>query len=160
MDRTLLPPRLRTWTKDGWHIYFDPYNFTWVRVNDSGRLLLEMFRKYMSIPDVAAVIAEKFNLPPNKAEEAIGKFVDGLVTAGFLHKNRYQERSRTQFPRLDFPQDVYLHLTNKCNLKCPYCYNKTDRETKIKLEKGGLVAPTMSTEEFRGLITKIVSYGA
>jgi radical SAM protein with 4Fe4S-binding SPASM domain len=44
-------------------------------------------------------------------------------------------------------------------LKCPYCYNKTDRETKIKLEKGGLVPPTMSTEEFKALLDKLILYG-
>ena len=159
MKRILLPPRCRTWSKDGWLLYFDPYNFIWVRVNESGRLLLEMFRRFMSQAQVAAAVSAQFNLPLEKAQEAITKFVTGLVNAGFLHENIYRERSRTEFPQLDFPQDVYVHLTNKCNLKCPYCYNKTDRETKIKLEKVGLVAPTMSTEEFKELLSKLVAYG-
>jgi radical SAM protein with 4Fe4S-binding SPASM domain len=159
MDRILLPPRCRTWTKDGWHIYFDPYNFAWVRVNDSGRLLLEMFRKYMTTAQIAGVVSERFGLPLERAQEAVARFAAGLVDSGFLHRNVYRERSRADFPLLDFPQDIYVHLTNKCNLKCPYCYNKTDRETKIKLEKGGLVPPTMSTEEFKALLDKLILYG-
>jgi radical SAM protein with 4Fe4S-binding SPASM domain len=159
MERVLLPPRCRTWSKDNWHIYFDPHNFAWVRVNDSGRLLLEMFRRHMREGEVAAAVAAKFMLPLEKAGAAVAKFTAGLIESGFLHRNLYQERPRAEFPTLDFPRDIYVHLTNKCNLKCPYCYNKTDRETKIKLEKVGLVAPTMSTEEFKTLLAKLVTYG-
>src|ERR1044072_2838037 len=142
MNRVVVPPRIRVWSKDGWYIYYDPYNFIWVRVNESGRLLLEMFRKYLTVPQIVERIIEQYGLPREKAEEAVAAFVDNVVGAGFLHHDEYCERDRTTFPRLDFPQDIYPHLPNNCNLKCPYCYNKTDRETKIKLEKVGMVAPT------------------
>jgi radical SAM protein with 4Fe4S-binding SPASM domain len=159
MDRVFLPPRCRTWTKDGWHIYFDPHNFVVVRVNDSGRLLLEMLRKYMLLSEIALTVSNKFGLPLERAQTAVQAFAQGLIRAGFLHQNAYSERSRSEFPEVGFPYDIYIHLTNKCNLQCPYCYNKTDRETKIKLEKGGLVAPTMSTDEFKHLITRLVENG-
>jgi radical SAM protein with 4Fe4S-binding SPASM domain len=159
MDRVLLPPRCRSWSKDGWHIYFDPYNFVVVRVNESGRLILEMLRRHMLLSEIAAAIAAKFTMPLERAEEAIEKFAQGLITAGFLHRNAYGERERAEFSDPGFPYDIYVHLTNKCNLQCPYCYNKTDRETKIKLEKRGLVAPTMSTDEFKELLGKLVKYG-
>jgi AdoMet-dependent heme synthase len=159
MNRVLLPPRCRTWSKDGWHIYFDPHNFVVARVNDSGRLILEMLRKHMLPTEVAAAVADKFRLQPSDAAVAVENFVGSLIKAGFLHLNAYREKPQAQFRPVNFPHDVYLHLTNKCNLQCPYCYNKTDRETKIKLEKGGLVAPTMSTDEFRHLITRLVENG-
>ncbi len=159
MNRVLLPPRCRTWSKDGWHIYFDPYNFIVVRVNDSGRLILDMLKRHMLLSDIAAAIASKFGMPLSNAQEAVERFAGSLIKAGFLHQNVYEERSRAEFNAVNFPYDIYVHLTNKCNLQCPYCYNKTDRETKIKLEKGGLVAPTMSTDEFKHLITRLVENG-
>ncbi len=159
MDRVLLPPRCRSWSKDGWHVYFDPYNFAVVRVNDSGRLILEMLRRHMRLSEVAAAVSKKFDMPFDQAEQAIRRFAEGLINAGFLHRNVYTERSRAEFPDVNFPYDIYVHLTNKCNLQCPYCYNKTDRETKIKLEKRGLVSPTMSTDEFKELLEKLVKYG-
>ncbi|HWC77787.1 MAG TPA: PqqD family protein, partial [Blastocatellia bacterium] len=129
MERVTLPPRLRVWNQKEWYIYFDPYNFAWVRVNESGRLLLDLFRKYMSIAQVSSYIANKFGMAPDQAEESVRSFVNGLVAVGFLHLNEYRERPRFEFPKLDFPHDIYMHMTNKCNLKCPYCYNKDDRET-------------------------------
>jgi radical SAM protein with 4Fe4S-binding SPASM domain len=159
MERVLVPPRIRVWTKDGWYIYFDPYNFVWVRVNESGRLLLELFRKYMTTSQVVDHVANKFSLPREKAEEGVKAFIDTVVNSGFLHLDEYRERDRYTFPQLDFPHDIYVHLTNNCNLKCPYCYNKTDRENKIQLEKVGLVAPTMSTDEFKYLISRLIECG-
>ena len=41
LDRVLLPPRLRVFSRDGWHVYFDPHNFLWTRVNDSGHYILD-----------------------------------------------------------------------------------------------------------------------
>lgn len=159
MERVVVPPRIRVWAKDGWYIYFDPYNFVWVRVNESGRLLLELFRKYMTRSQVADYVANKFSLPREKADEGVNTFIDSVVKSGFLHLDEYRERDRFNFPQLDFPHDIYVHLTNNCNLKCPYCYNKTDRETKIQLEKVGAVAPTMSTDEFKRLIARLIECG-
>jgi len=159
MDRVFLPPRCRSWSKDGWHIYFDPHNFAVVRVNDSGRLIMEMLRRHMRLKEIAWEVAKKFAVPIERAQQAIEKFTEGLINVGILHRNVYVERSRAEFPQVNFPYDIYVHLTNKCNLQCPYCYNKTDRETKIKLEKRGMVAPTMSTEEFKELLAKLVAYG-
>jgi len=159
MKRVVVPPRIRVWSKDDWHIYFDPYNFVWVRVNESGRLLMEMFRKYMTAPQVVEQIVARFGLPSEKAEAAVENFVESVVGSGFLHYDDYRERDRSIFPHLDFPHDIYLHMTNNCNLKCPYCYNKSDRETKIKLEKIGMVAPTLNTEEYKNLIARIIECG-
>jgi len=159
MERVVVPPRIRVFSQGEWYIYFDPYNWVWVRVNESGRLLLELFRKYMTVPEVVDNIKEKFGLAHDQAEAGVNSFVESVVSAGFLHHNDYKERDRSIFPRVDFPNDIYLHMTNNCNLKCPYCYNKTDRETKIQLEKIGMVAPTMNTEEYKGLIGRIIDCG-
>jgi radical SAM protein with 4Fe4S-binding SPASM domain len=159
MHCIIAPPRVRVWSKNGWHVYFDPYNFVWVKVNNDGRKVLDLFCRHWTLDQVVGRVAEDYKLSSEAATETVTNFTQSMVAAGFLHENEYRERSRALFPTLDFPNDIYLHLTNKCNLKCPYCYNKTDRETKIKLERRGLVPPTMSTSKYKELIAKIVAYG-
>ena len=83
MERVVVPPRIRIWAKDGWYIYFDPYNFVWVRVNESGRLLLELFRKYLTTSQVVDYVANKFNLPREKADEGVKTFVDSTSSPAF-----------------------------------------------------------------------------
>ncbi len=159
MRKIVLPPKFRTWSKGEWHIYFDPYNFIWVRVNDSGKFLMDLFAKHRTVNDIAEIVTAQFSLPREKALGAIDNFVDTIVKSGFMHYDRYEEKDRDVFPTIDFPHDIYVHLTNKCNLKCPYCYNKDDRENKIFLEKAGLVSPTLSTEEFKHLISRMIECG-
>ncbi|HLJ87237.1 MAG TPA: radical SAM protein [Candidatus Angelobacter sp.] len=121
---------------------------------------MEEFRRYRTISDVARTVAERFKLEPTKTLALIDGFVNKLVDEGFLHRRAYREREREAFPKLKFAGTLYLHMTNKCNLKCPYCYNKTDRETKIKLERLGMVDPILSTQEYKDLIGRAIECGA
>lgn len=159
-DRVIVPPRVRVWSRGEWHLYFDPYNFAWVRVNDSGRLLLELFCKHKTIGEAAEYISTQHKIAPEKAEALTRTFVDKLTASGFLHKGEYQERPRFVFPKFKFPLMVYLHMTNRCNLKCPYCYNKEDRHAKLKLEHKGQLYPELTTAEFKTLIGRILDCGA
>ncbi len=97
MERIVVPPRLRTWSEDGWHIYFDPYNFIWTRVNDSGKFLLEEFRKYRTIPDIIINVSERYKIPTERADEIIKKFVDNLIGEGFLHRDAYVSATAQNF---------------------------------------------------------------
>ncbi|MCC4602288.1 PqqD family peptide modification chaperone [Xanthomonas campestris] len=159
MDMVMLPPRIRTWDRDGWRLYFDPHNFKWVRVNDSGHFILGRLRLYRSIEDIIQEISERFELSMDSAHTAAHQFIENLSSIGFLHKNAYNEGERPSFGPRKFAHTVYMHLTNNCNLKCPYCYNKSDREYKIKMEKQGRIASILTTEESKALIFDLVENG-
>lgn len=159
MQPVVVPPRLRVFTQDEWFLYFDPHNFTWARLNETGRFLLERFRQHRTVEQVAAEVSEKFSLAVEEAESKIQGFVDGLVEEGFLHLGAYRERDREGRTKIEFAHDVYLHLTNNCNLKCPYCYNKSDRDYKVMMEKKGLFAPSLTTEEYKALIARVIECG-
>lgn len=159
MKKYVMPPKVRQWTEGSWNLYFDPHNFVWIKVNDSGKTLVDLLLKHYTPEQMIPVVTQKFEVSEEKARSGIEGFIDSIRTSGFLHVNKYKERDRAQFPTLDFPHDVFVHLTNKCNLKCPYCYNKDDRENKLYLEKVGLVEPTLSTEEFKQLIARMIDCG-
>ncbi len=160
MNRVLVPPRTRVFRQGEWFLYFDPYNFTWVRVNESGRFLIEQFRKYRTVEQVIGEVGETFDIAEQEARTAVDDFVQPLVESGFLHSERYRENERFEFAPREFAYAIYLHLTNDCNLKCPYCYNKSDREFKIELQKKGRFAPILTTDEYKALLDRIVSLGA
>lgn len=160
MDMVMLPPRMRMWKRDGWFLYFDPHNFKWVRVNESGHFILTRLQLYRSPEDIVDEIGERFDLPESSARTAVHQFIDNLAGVGFLHHNEYEEGERPSFGARSFAHTVYVHLTNNCNLKCPYCYNKTDREYKIKMEAQGRIAAILTTDESKALIAGLVNNGA
>ncbi len=157
MQRIVAPPRLRVWERGEWFLYFDPANFNWTRVNESGRYLLELFRSYWTVPQIASRVSEAFGLSSEQALDAVQTFADNLVALGFLHRDEYRLRERPDVPDRVFPGAAYLHMTNACNLKCPYCYNKDDRTYKMQVTEKD--SPPLTTEEYRNLITRLVEEG-
>jgi radical SAM protein with 4Fe4S-binding SPASM domain len=159
MNRVLLPPRIRVWNQGDWHLYFDPHNFCWARVNESGRFILEQLRRFRRLDQIADEVASSFGMQFHDALAAIQSFVDNLVEEGFLHRDEYHEREELAFEPRQFAYAVYLHLTNDCNLECPYCYNKSDREFKLALQKKGRFAPILNTQEYKDLISRLIELG-
>ena len=159
MDIVMLPPRIRVWADDNWYLYFDPHNFEWVRVNTSGHFIFSLLQQFRPIEGIAEEASGHFGLPVEKIKPAVTSFIDEMLRIGFLHKNQYEERNRLSFGKIDFAHTVYMHLTNDCNLKCPYCYNKSDREYKLLMEKQGKIASILNTEESKHLITRLVECG-
>lgn len=157
LQRVVTPPRMRVWDRGEWFLYFDPANFNWTRVNASGRFLMELLRKHWSVAQIAAKVAHDFNMTPEAAGTAVQGFVDNLVATGFLHVDEYRLRERRTPGDREFPSAAYLHMTNACNLKCPYCYNKDDRT--YKMARQDQFAPTLTTEEYKHLITRLIEEG-
>jgi radical SAM protein with 4Fe4S-binding SPASM domain len=158
-ERALLPPRTRKWRQGDWYLYFDPYNFVWARVNESGDFVLEQLSRYRTIAQVSEEVARRFEMSHEDACAAVAGFVRNLIDAGFLHEGEYEARPRIEFGKRSFAHAVYLHLTNECNLKCPYCYNKGDREIKLGLQKQGNFAPPLGTDEYKALIARLIELG-
>ena len=158
-DKAILSPRLRVWREGEWWLYFDSHNFVWVRVNASGRFLLEELRKYRTPEQVASEVADRFGVDPAKSRKLVRRFIEGLVEQGFLHWNRYRE-DRPQVPQQpDFAQIAYILMTDNCNLTCSYCFNKEERETNRSLRKQGSCAPVLTTEELKALVARLVELG-
>lgn len=159
-DRVLMGPRIRVWSKGDWRLYYDPYNFSWTNVNEAGHYVLNLIRQYYTTAEIAQQIARDFQMSLEDAATALQSFVDPLVESGFLHQSEYREKARMHFPKLSFPNVVYLHMTNRCNLKCPYCYNKEDRETKLRQARELEINPELTTDEYKTLIREIVEGGS
>jgi len=159
-QRILMAPRVRVWAKGDWRLYFDPYNFSWTNVNENGHYVLNLIRQHYSFHEVVNMIARDFSMSSDSATEALIGFVEPLVESGFLHWAEYREKRDLAFPKLAFPNVVYLHMTNRCNLKCPYCYNKEDRETKLRQARELEINPELTTEQYKRLIKEIVDGGS
>lgn len=155
----LLPPLYRTWSRGAWHLYFDPRNFAWVRVNETGRFILERLARHRTEEQIGEEAVDRFGVPSAQAARTVTHFVDDLVASGFLHRDRYVERQGPRFGTRKFAYAAYLHLTNDCNLRCTYCYNRSDRAFKVELQKKGRFAPILSTEEYVDVIGRLVELG-
>ena len=94
-------------------------------LNDAGLDVWEAFRLPAAPCEIIATLAAKHTLAPSQ-QAALCAFIQRLIKRGLLVRVSQLQRPRTRrtlpdaAPKLS---QVYLHLTNRCNLRCIYCYN-------------------------------------
>lgn len=83
------------------------------------------------------------------------KEVDSLKRAGVFYENRqdyedlyYSKRLLSRITKVDL-SIVYFHVTQRCNLRCTYCYNREN------LNKSDL----LSTDDIKSTLTNLKMYG-
>jgi radical SAM protein with 4Fe4S-binding SPASM domain len=121
-DRFVVVPR------NDWFIFFDPVHFSYTRVNEHGKAILESVGKESTVKEIASKVASKYGIDPADIESQVLAFLENMTSTRFLHEGPYRPEVGT--PDMDDvkPNMLYLHPTFKCNLKCIYCYNKEDRK--------------------------------
>ncbi len=126
-EKIILPPRYTTFTRQEWFLLFDPVNVVWIRVNPDGKKILDSLKTEGTIAGVCRAFAKEY--PTETMENiarAIAPYIRNLVDVGFLHVGEYQLKKR-DWSFNDVPDNIYLMMSAKCNIKCRYCYNLEDR---------------------------------
>lgn len=150
-DLILVPEKARHFSRDGWHLFYDPVNVNWVRLNNVGLSVLEAIKKHKYIEPIAAHLAEEYKeTPPAEIRKMAGHFIESLVDAGFLHLNHYK-KEEIKFVYRETPFEIYLNMTNHCNLKCVYCFNSPERQHWLEKEKETKL-PVLTLREFKKLV--------
>lgn len=132
----VLPPEHYIFERDSSYLALDPINFVWFVTDLNGKKTLEALGRSGNAEETAVEIGEFLGLDP--ASEIITNYVsayiDHLLKIGFIFEGEYK-REEWGPGVLEYPKILYLHLTSKCNLKCPYCYNQEHRHQMIQTGK-------------------------
>jgi radical SAM protein with 4Fe4S-binding SPASM domain len=129
-----LPPEYHSFERDEEVLIFDPRNFIWFKTDRVGKVVFDGLAKSGRPTDAADELAKLANVSPDDPAVVnyISDYVQQLVAIKFLHEGEYDQIDWAP-TLLDRPKLLYLHLTTKCNLRCPYCYNQEHRFQFIQL---------------------------
>ncbi|WP_157219119.1 radical SAM/SPASM domain-containing protein [Flavisphingomonas formosensis] len=121
------PTHLRVYRRGERFIAYNPTAPTWVHTNATGAVALKLMDGVRSFGEIAQLCGEN-GVPP----DSVMDFFDQSSTAGLFMQHppsRRWERIEWQSRRIGA---VYLHMTNKCNLECSYCYRGSSPRIAIK----------------------------
>ena len=99
------------------YILLHANSYRWVLVNETFRHIASLLDKGISADEVAASISAQFSIPLQSARRDVDYAVDTLTEQGFF----------SSLPQ-DVPlrgstlSDLFIHVTDRCNLSCPHCY--------------------------------------
>jgi len=150
--RYSMPDRYVVIPRDDWYIFFDPVHFSFMRVNEHGRTILESVKNETPAGEVVRAVAAAYHLDPAGVRETVQAFLDNMTATKFLHVGPYAP-AIDEPPDLDAgrPGSLYIHPTFKCNQQCIYCYNKKDRDRST----GG----ELTTGEWFGVLDQARKFG-
>jgi radical SAM protein with 4Fe4S-binding SPASM domain len=130
----VVPPERHVFERDGRFLISDPVGFVWFVTDAAGRAVIDALAEKGRTEDSAAALAQLWQI--REDDPRVASYVDSLcsqlVKIGFLHFDTYKPRDWGANVSLK-PTILYLHLTNRCNLKCPYCYNQEHRHELIQV---------------------------
>ncbi len=159
----VLPPEYHWFERDDKHLAIDPQNFLWFVTDAKGKAAFEGLAKSGRMEDAAESLAELVGMSADSPviTNYLSKYIKHLLDIGFLHEGEYQ---RTEWASgiLERPMVMYIHLTSKCNLKCPYCYNQEHRANLIqegRTSGEGAISTEGDTEDLLRVVDEAAELG-
>jgi sulfatase maturation enzyme AslB (radical SAM superfamily) len=105
---------------DGGRAVLDPEEPNWILTSEEGVKILRLARG-KSLDEVVRAYAESTGLDLHQAWVHCHTFLRDVERAGFLAKERRPYPGRAEVLELGKLRQVWLHLTNRCNLSCSHC---------------------------------------
>jgi sulfatase maturation enzyme AslB (radical SAM superfamily) len=129
-----------TKNKENDYIFYNPVKHFATQLDEATLRIIDIIYTYQDINYILGNI--------NPKHHAIVKDIYAKVQeTGMLSLE--EEKNIPDFNlSTQMPHQFYLHLTNKCNLKCSYCYNKDVRTSFVDLE----------LHEWKNIIEQIIPY--
>ena len=102
---------------DGVHVLLHPALPKWALANGTSLHIASLLDNGMSISSAAGLLSSQFDIPLESAQKDVQYVFDSLSAQGFFSSQDGDMPSR--IPSL---KDVFLHVTDRCNLSCSHCY--------------------------------------
>lgn len=149
--RYVLPHEMHEFQREEKYLFLDPVSFVWFQTDRLGKGVIDGLGRGGSLSEAAREVARLASAPIEDAEIYASRAIEQLLKIGFLHENEYRPREfKSQVAKV--PMILYLHMTARCNLRCPYCYNQENRHQLWH-------APVGSFEQFADLIDQAAELG-
>ncbi|MBV9759674.1 MAG: radical SAM protein [Acidobacteriaceae bacterium] len=137
-EELVCPPEYHIFQRETAFLVSDPVAFLWFVTDETGKTVVDSLAKDRSLHSVCRDVSDLWVRTgvsgSQDAESYVRTFVSHLVKIGFLHRGAYRPPDWGAGVQTR-PTILYLHLTSKCNLKCPYCYNQEHRHQLIQIGK-------------------------
>jgi radical SAM protein with 4Fe4S-binding SPASM domain len=149
LDRVVVVPRLALIVRSGETLAYNPGLNVWHRVDDETAEVLRWLRAGRARDELAAHVARRFGLDRERAASRISEIVDWSVLRRLLYLDSVPDLGDLRTPEHPLAT-VYWICTQRCNLRCSYCYQEATVARPHEL----------STTEALDLVDQVVEAGA
>jgi radical SAM protein with 4Fe4S-binding SPASM domain len=139
--------------KNGITLAIDGEKPHWITTNAAGAMLLRGCTGENTLGELAGRIAQRYGIAAERALADASAFLQSLEAIDYVRQSATVApayRGRSEAVQLGRLADIFLFVTNDCNLRCTHCY----------VSSGDYVPPReMTTAEILGLIDQARELG-
>lgn len=146
LDRVVVPDRLALITRGGEYLGYNPGANVWHRIDEDTAEALRWLRAGRSPDDLPAHLRRRFG---RDFDVRLGEILNWALLRRLLYLDRQPEIPPVALPEHPLSA-VYWITTQKCNLRCTYCYQDAARARPAEL----------TTAEAERLVDQAVRAGA
>ena len=153
-DRVYYAPALTYRVREGVTLAIDGERPHWVTTNAVGATILRGCSGANTVAEIAEGLSRRFGIADDIALADTMAFLDALEGMDFVRQSPWlapEYRGRSSAVDLGRLADVYIFVTNDCNLRCTHCY----------VSSGDYIPPReMGADEILGLVDQARDLGA
>lgn len=128
------------------YAYLEPDTGFWVPCNYTAYFILKAYMEGLAVNAITGQMARQFELPEDMLSGDVNNCIDSFADKQKKHK----EDLKAFKSRENRDGVLTIHVTDKCNLNCPYCYKDANH---LREEK------EITPEEIEEAIKKAYEYG-
>jgi len=130
-------------------LFISPSVPNWICVDAAGAMILALCDGRATGADIALIVSKAFKLDAEESRREVCELLERLSRYGFFSPGN-EPPPHLHSPSVLQPFMVYYNITNRCNLKCPYCY----------IDAGVSLEDELCEDEVLGVIDQIAAVGA
>lgn len=121
------------------YILFNPSIHYWVCLDEIGAEIYREVHNSNNIGTIKKNLIDKYSINEDIFNEDVLPMIGQLIENKFITFNKTAETAEWMNQNVDIDNiehypfnDIYISLSDECNLNCIYCFNKEDRKKRLK----------------------------
>lgn len=122
--RVLYKPDLYHWQKDGIHFFLDGASPHWIALDETGAKILDWVNGKNSFGEIVRLYAQCYQTDLAKSWLHAHSFLREALASGMVAFQPIQTEvysGRSQYLKAHRLKELWVHLTQTCNLSCTHC---------------------------------------
>lgn len=137
------------------YLYINYEDVNWFRTNDTGKAIIDKCDGQRTMEQVLTEIAAEKGFGVEALKTIFENYIDSMIQSCIVYDVNDEDAipikpEDRQHMISDQIGDLWIHVSGKCNLKCPFCYSLSGENNKNVLDCDKLIHFLSDIEEEKG----------